>query len=133
LSISFSLAANQTLIQYWCEPSQNGLLADSPQRQRPKAVLLPRPYTIPLESIISKSPSILMDPLLLIINFVLPIELFIYLISKVVKYMFTILYFLIFFTFKVQFILILFYNRSIEGDIFILTTTEESPIIIELI
>jgi hypothetical protein len=48
--------------------------------------------------------------------------------------MFTILYFLIFFTFKVQFILILFYNRFIEGDIFILiTTTEESPIVTELI
>jgi hypothetical protein len=52
-----------------CEPSQ-GLLEDNPQRQSPKAVLPSSPYTIPSQSIISKSPSILIDPLLLIISFV---------------------------------------------------------------
>jgi hypothetical protein len=84
--------------------------ADSPQRQRPKAVLPSRPYTIPLESII-KSPSILMDPLLLIINFVLPIELFIYFNLKVKIYVHHFVFSYIF-TLKLQFILILFYNRS---------------------
>jgi hypothetical protein len=53
-----------------------GLLDDNPQRQRPKAVL--RPYTLPSQSIISKSPSILIDPLLLIISFVLLMVLFIF-------------------------------------------------------
>jgi hypothetical protein len=83
LSISFSSAANQTLsihVQKYFDVNHRKMAysADSPQRQRPKAVLPSRPYTIPQQSIISKSPSILMDPLLLIINFVLLIELFIY-------------------------------------------------------
>jgi hypothetical protein len=43
--------------------------------------------------------------------------------------MFTILYFLIFFTFKAPIYLNSIYNPSIEGDIFILITTEESPIV----
>jgi hypothetical protein len=81
-------------------PSQNGLLADSPQLQRPKTVLPYKPYTIKLESVISKSPSILMDLLLLIISFVLLMQLFIFLNSKVIKYMSTILYFPLLFTFK---------------------------------
>jgi hypothetical protein len=71
-----------------------------------------------------------MDPLLLIINFVLLIELFIYLNSKVVKYVFIILYFPIFFTFKVQFILILFYSNFDQRKyFFLITATEESPIV----
>jgi hypothetical protein len=73
-----------------CEPSQKGLLEDNPQRQSPKAVLPSSPYTIPSQSIISKSPSILIDPLLLIISFVLLIMLFIFLRSKIAKYMLSI-------------------------------------------
>jgi hypothetical protein len=71
-----------------------------------------------------------MDPLLLIINFVLPIELFIYFNFKGCKiYVHHFVFFYIFY-FKAQFILILFYNHLIEGDIlFLITTTEESPIV----
>jgi hypothetical protein len=48
-----------------CEPSQNGLFAECPQRQRPMAVLPARPNAWPCGSTISKSPSILIEPLLL--------------------------------------------------------------------
>jgi hypothetical protein len=66
-------------------PSQNGLLADSPQLQRPKTVLPYKPYTIKLESIISKSPSILMDLLLLIISLFFTHATIYFLNSKVIK------------------------------------------------
>src|SRR5215472_13543216 len=46
-----------------CVPSQNGLLADCPQRQSDTLVRPPSPKTRPCESTISKSPSTLMDPL----------------------------------------------------------------------
>jgi hypothetical protein len=79
-----------------CEPSQ-GLLEDNPQRQSPKAVL-PSVHTIPSQSIISKSPSILIDPLLLIISFVLLIMLFIFFEIKIAKYMLTISHFTFFYS-----------------------------------
>jgi hypothetical protein len=77
-----------------------GLLDDNPQRQDPKPFFLSSPYTLPSQSIISKSPSILIDPLLLIISFVLLIVLFIFLGSKIAKYMLTISHCLLFFDFE---------------------------------
>src|ERR1039458_1446972 len=52
-----------------CEPSQNGLLADWPQRQRPMEVRPARPNLFPLGSIISKSPSMRIGPLFLKVIF----------------------------------------------------------------
>lgn len=52
-----------------CVPSQNGLLADCPQRQSDTVVRPPSPNTLPCESTISKSPSTLIDPLSLIVSF----------------------------------------------------------------
>src|SRR5579864_565128 len=49
-----------------CAPSQNGLFADCPQRQRDTAVLPARPNTRPCASTISKSPSTRIEPLSLI-------------------------------------------------------------------
>src|SRR5262245_24202617 len=46
------------------EPSQNGLLAEWPQRHRPIAVRPAKPNAWPWGSQISKSPSILIEPLL---------------------------------------------------------------------
>jgi hypothetical protein len=53
-----------------CVPSQKGLFCDCPQRQRATWVRPPSPNTLPCESTISKSPSILMEPLSLIVIFV---------------------------------------------------------------
>src|SRR5215469_16888354 len=50
-----------------CEPSQNGLLAEWPQRHRLMAVRPASPNGWPCGSTISKSPSILMGPLLLMV------------------------------------------------------------------
>src|ERR1700728_724577 len=54
-----------------CEPSQNGLLADMPQRQRKTMVLPCNPYALPCISTISKSPSTFTEPLLFIVSFVM--------------------------------------------------------------
>src|SRR6185369_17652366 len=53
-----------------CEPSQKGLFAECPQRQRPIAVLPARPKVWPCGSTISKSPSILIEPLLFTVTLV---------------------------------------------------------------
>src|SRR5580692_6608406 len=50
-----------------CEPSQNGLLAEWPQRQRPIEVRPARPKAWPSGSTISNSPSTRIDPLLLMV------------------------------------------------------------------
>src|SRR5450759_460022 len=50
-------------VRAW-EPSQNGLLADCPQRQREITVRPARPKAAPVGSRISKSPSMRMGPLL---------------------------------------------------------------------
>src|SRR5580692_13130505 len=50
-----------------CEPSQNGLFAEWPQRQRPIEVRPARPKARPSGSTISKSPSTRIDPLLLMV------------------------------------------------------------------
>ena len=56
------------------DPSQKGLLADRPQRQSETIVRPWRPYAFPSLSTISKSPSTLTDPLLLMISFVAAIR-----------------------------------------------------------
>jgi hypothetical protein len=91
-------------------PSQNGLLADSPQLQRPKTVLPYKPYTIKLESVISKSPSILMDLLLLIISFVLIMHIYFFEFKGYKIYVHHFVFSLLLLL-KLQFILILFYSR----------------------
>src|SRR6267154_3139080 len=53
-----------------CEPSQKGLLAECPHRQRPMAVRPAKPKGAPVGSRISKSPSTRMGPLLLTVIFV---------------------------------------------------------------
>src|ERR1039457_2437422 len=50
-------------VRAW-EPSQNGLLADCPQRQSEITVRPARPKAAPIGSRISKSPSMRMGPLL---------------------------------------------------------------------
>src|SRR5450755_4508765 len=49
-------------VRAW-EPSQNGLLADCPHRQREITVRPARPKAAPMGSRISKSPSMRMGPL----------------------------------------------------------------------
>ena len=50
-----------------CEPSQNGLFFDCPHLHRPITSLPARSYVPPVRSIISKSPSTFIEPLLLIV------------------------------------------------------------------
>src|SRR6478672_1201272 len=56
-----------------CDPSQKGLLLERPHLQRETTVRPPRSYTLPSLSTISKSPSMRVDPLLLITSFVVAI------------------------------------------------------------
>lgn len=53
------------------DPSQKGLLADRPHRHKETRVRPCNPYTLPFMSTISKSPSTFVEPLLLIVIFVL--------------------------------------------------------------
>src|SRR5579862_2315171 len=50
-----------------CEPSQNGLFSECPQRHSPRAVRPPKPNGFPSASQISNSPSTRIEPLLLIV------------------------------------------------------------------
>src|ERR1700676_4399054 len=50
-------------LQVLCDPSQNGLLADWPQRQRPIVVRPAKPNARPSGSTISKSPPTRSEPL----------------------------------------------------------------------
>lgn len=52
-----------------CEPSQKGLFWDCPQRHNPMVVRPARSNGFPSASCIENSPSILIEPLLLIIIF----------------------------------------------------------------
>jgi hypothetical protein len=56
-----------------CEPSQKGIFLDKPHLHKPKVVLPPRSYWFPFLSTISKSPSIFIEPLLLMVSFVVGI------------------------------------------------------------
>src|SRR5271168_2178441 len=56
-----------------CEPSQKGLFAEWPHRQRPMAVRPAKPKGLPWGSTISKSPSTRMEPLLFTVIFVVGI------------------------------------------------------------
>jgi hypothetical protein len=111
-------------------PSQNGLLADSPQLQRPKTVLPYKPYTIKLESVISKSPSILMDLLLLIISLFYSCN---YLFFEFKGYKIDVHHFVFSSLFTLKPIYLNpFIVASIKGNtFFLITTTEESPIVAE--
>jgi hypothetical protein len=76
------LAANQTLsihVQKYFDVNHRKMAySQTAHNDKDPKLFFLLDHTPYQESIISKSPSILMDPLLLIINFVLPIELFIY-------------------------------------------------------
>src|SRR3990170_1891239 len=56
-----------------CEPSQNGLFLESPQRQIETMSLPARSYGMPFLSTISKSPSTFREPLLFTVIFVVAI------------------------------------------------------------
>lgn len=57
-----------------CDPSQNGLLAERPHLHKDTTVRPCKPYTLPLTSTISKSPSSFADPLLFIVILILLIS-----------------------------------------------------------
>ena len=61
---SFAVTVLEKPVRLWL-PSQNGLLADWPQRQSEITVLPARPKEAPAGSRISKSPSMRRGPLLL--------------------------------------------------------------------